>query len=249
MAERSAKPKIQVGRKGLLALVLSVVMLVLVGRMLLQVYEEGDKICDALQAQMARKPGKRMPCREVSYPIAPFNPVAMTASDGDELRTNSVEYQFSDGGDLRSAQTDLGNDDTVDVSYDCSMLGKLLMPLVNYDAWIGYSTYEALAGTAKPAPSNVAKEGSAGVSGFHTELTAVGDPSIPWLLTFRATTRGEDGRLLQQVSRGAEPGNFTVTAYEYDAAGDLVSSRQTTVRPPYSFSRRTDYSYECWDEN
>ena len=247
MAEPSSTSKIQVSRKGLLAVFLCLVMLVLTGRMLLQLYEEGDKVCDALQARLANKPGERMPCTALSYPVAPYNRMAMSGAGGSALQTSSVAYRFSKAGDLRRVETDRNDDGAADITYRCSILGKLLMPLTNYDAWLSYSTYESLARTAEPAQKNLAKEGSAGVTGLHTRLTAVGDPRAPYMLQLNSATRGADGRVLRQVAQGMKSGAFTVTRYEYDERGDLSSSWRTTVRHPYSYTRRTDYTYACWD--
>ncbi len=220
-------------------------MLVLMGRMLADLYEEGDGICRQLQKGLERTPGKRMPCTKVSYYVEPIDLVAFVESGGQHVARVATNYRFDDNGDLARVESDLGDDGEVEIAYECSAVGKILMPLTNYDAWISYSMIQGLSKDAASARREVADEGNAGVSGLHTKLMAVGDSRFT--ISYQSETHGDGGQLVRRVVRGTLDGALTTTSYEYDGQGDMVSRQVVQIDHPNAFTRRTDYTYKCWD--
>ncbi|QDG53780.1 hypothetical protein FIV42_24465 [Persicimonas caeni] len=233
-------------RQEWLALVLGVVMVGLMGRMAYKLYLEGDEICSALQKSLESAPGRRMPCTRLSYYAEPVDWLALVGSDGAIPAPVSADYSFDNHGSLVRVETDHGDDGDVDIVYECTLLGKMLMPFTNYDAWTSYGAITELSKGSQPADeAQLASEGETGVGGLHTELRV--RRQEPFWVQYEAKTHANGGELVRRVVHGEVTRTLTDTSYEYDGGGDLISMRTVRVSHPNTFVRQTDYTYECWD--
>jgi hypothetical protein len=246
MVEESSKDRGGLGRKELLAGALLLVMFALMGRMIYFVWREGDTMCQALQAQLEHIPSARMPCSKTSYPVGPVDS-ATTQAAGAGTARSTVRYQFDDDGDLNRFDSDHGDGGAAEVTYRCSTLGKILMPITNFDAWSSFGAFEELARGGAPQVKRHTDDEGAGVPGLRTRLKVLGNPAMPSLLMVEASTRDEDDRLHRRVLQDVMSGRLTMSDYEYDASGNLRSSRQMFITHPHTSIRQTDYTYECWD--
>ena len=83
--------------------------------------------------------------------------------------------------------------------------------------------------------------------GLRTRLRILGDPALSSFLILKASTRDDDDRLRRRIVQGMVAGRLTVSDYDYDSQGNLRSRRQMFIQHPYTLSRQTDYTYQCWD--
>jgi hypothetical protein len=209
-------------------------------------WQEGDKLCQALQQELEAVPSAQMPCSKTSYLIGPID-WAVAAQTGGATQRSSTRYQFDDDGELYQVDTDRGDDGTNEVTYRCSAIGKILMPVTNYAAWSSYSTFEELAQGSAQMAERVPERDVTVVPGLRTRLRILGDPALSSFLILKASTRDEDNRLQRRVVQGMTQGRLTVSDFEYDRQGNLRSRRQMSIYHPYTLSRQTDYTYQCWD--
>lgn len=235
------------GRREWTAAILCVVMVAMLTRSLYGLYLEGDAICMALQTKLERLPGERMPCTQNSYLAEPIDWLTVIGRDGKIPQPVASTYRFDDDGNLLHYESDHGSDGQPDVTYDCTVVGKVLMPVTNYQAWSSYGAMIELAKQSAPAPGRSAThEGSTGVKGLRTTLRVKNDE--PLWVQYEARTHADGDRLVRRVVRGDTTRALTDTSFDYAANGDLISSRSTRVAHPNTSVRQTDYTYRCWDE-
>lgn len=230
------------GRKQWLAAVLCVLMVGMLTRSLHGLYLEGDEICRVLQKKLERTPGKRMPCTRLTYLVEPVDWFALMAASGVLPGPVATSYQFDDDGELSRVET---VNDGREIVYDCSVIGKMLMPVTNYEAWSSYAAFSALSKRSGPAEdARVVDEGGTGVSGLHTEVRVTSDNAF--LANYVAETRANGGHLVRRIVHGSVSDTITDTSFEYDDDGNLISQRSAETAHPLTLVRQTDYTYGCW---
>jgi hypothetical protein len=222
-------------KRRLLAAGLSVVMVVLVARALITLYEEGDAMCEALYQQVEKLPGPRAPCTLTAY---------------DDMHTALVEvrstYDYAEGG-LAHISVDRGGDGDVDFNYDCSVLGKMLMPVTNYQAWSSFGA------TTEMAKSGVMMEITSEKTRVHapnqmeTQANLQAHPTSGLVAIFSAQTRNEEGQLLYRVDYAPSRGVLSYKQFDYDASGDLRRVELSEMVRGQTEAHATEYTYECWD--
>lgn len=211
------------------------VMVVLVARALYTLYEEGDAMCQALYQQVDNLPGPRTPCTLTSY---------------DDMFTSLVQvrstYDYADDG-LAHISVDRGGDGDVDINYDCSVLGKMLMPVTNYQAWSSFGA------TTEMAKSGVMMDITSEETRVHapnqleTKAKLQAHPSSGLVALYSAQTRNDEGQLLYRVDYAPSRGVLTYKQFDYDASGDLRRVELSDIIRGQTNAHATEYTYECWD--
>lgn len=232
-------------RKKLLAVALLVIMAVLVARALGSMYDEGDAICREIRASVRAVPSRQMPCSATSSVEADGNPFARRVL-GISARPIVRRYTYKASGALRRYTVDLDGDGSTDMAVDCSVPGKMLLPLTHYRMWSGSAAFQGLRAVSKPLEHHTVAIVDSPQFQVRTKLEVLGLSAFGGFAWPRATTRDRAGQLVRRASYRPLVSMWKIIDYAYDARGDLQTRRVTHIRPPYAVVQRTDYSYQCW---
>lgn len=221
-------------KRRLVAAGLSVVMVVLVARALYTLYEEGDAICEALYVRVERLPGPRAPCTLTSY---------------DDRFTALVQVRSTyayDGEELASINVDRGGDGDVDITYDCSVLGKMLMPMTNYQAWSSFGAATEMNKTS--VMMDIASEETRvhAPNRLETRARLQTHPATDLMMLFSSQTRNQAGQVLHRVDYAPHKRLLTYKQFDYDDLGDLRRIELSDITRAPSSAHVTEYAYECW---
>ncbi|MFW6053512.1 MAG: hypothetical protein ACOC9J_01750, partial [Persicimonas sp.] len=140
-----------------------------------------------------------------------------------------------------------GGDGDVDITYDCSVLGKMLMPVTNYQAWssFGASTVMAKSGVMMDITSEETRVHAPNQLETKARLQAY--PSSGLVALYSAQTRNEEGQLLYRVDYSPTRRVLTYKQFDYDDSGDLRRVELSDIDRGQTNAHATEYTYGCWD--
>ncbi|MGM0556535.1 MAG: hypothetical protein ACQEVA_09185 [Myxococcota bacterium] len=195
----------------------------------LDLEQEGAVVCERLAYSVEKYPGEQRPCL-----------VSTFRSDGEHIRT--MRTRFEDGGLVR-AEFDGDGDGVYDREIDCSLWGRVTMPLFHTRRWLGVAVSNEM---NRDAPSLEFVEQRTESDGEDTvvffETSKKDDP----LSHRRRDRRDADDQLIERrLYQGSFEPPLRTLVLTYDDMGRVETVSRRTEMPPSETLIRLEY--ECGD--
>ncbi len=245
-AKNTGKRPTSWDRKKLLATALLLIMVVLSARAVATLYDEGDTMCRDVQEGVTALPSRQPPCSAHTYLEGVRDPHALRYLGLGLHQEAAMRYEYGAGGRLRHFTVDRHRRGVDDTDLDCSFVGKILVPLTNFRAWSSSLGFRDLASRAALTHKHIMAQVESPGFGVRTDLKLVGGAALEDAGRLVAETRNFDGQLVQMAAYDPTIGQLRVARYDYDASGNLETTRVSYAQDSQVVVLRTDYTYECW---
>ena len=207
------------------------ILLVTTGWTATYLYDEGEAVCSRVEQSVLRPPGHGRPCRILHAGGESGRPVGMT------------HLEFGPGG-LLEASFDNDGDGESEEEIDCSVAGKILMPVTNTDRWLHIAADRQMTEEGGYAPVHYKRVGNQNREDEIIHFRGyVGTQPVSLHRFERHDSRGRVVERRVQVSNSREKSR--VTHFSYDAKGRLERSRSHAHGVAEGDADIVRYEYAC----